>query len=73
MHAHARRTPGTPFQAVLPLKKVLGGDSETIEAKARLAKYKAELTSALAEARSVAAKRCDAHPGFILACFASGL
>ncbi|CAM9225142.1 unnamed protein product, partial [Hapterophycus canaliculatus] len=42
---------------LLPVKKALGADPEVVEARARLTKYKATLSSAVAEASATAATR----------------
>lgn len=46
-----------PQVMLLPMKKALGGDPEVVEARARLTKYKATLSSAVAEAAAAAATR----------------
>lgn len=45
-------------QAILPVKKALGGDPEVAEARESLTKYKAKLSAAVAEAAAAAATGC---------------
>lgn len=52
------RQPNRFPQAILPVKKALGGDPEVAEARESLTKYKAKLSTAVAEAAAAASTRC---------------